>query len=186
MIHWFLVITFLFRFTVFIKGINIEEEYPKEIYHGILHNDTLYESIKDYEYYINITDYELNEENIFEIYSTEWNIIVYLEIYTLLTNGTIEEIKNNTIKPTYDNIYSKDNSYKFDYLTLKYYFYMPFKKTSINQTFFIILISAEQYESMKQQLIVQDRDQEVKNAKKEGKTYKSMHDFITECKSSSC
>ena len=50
----------------------------------------------------------------------------------------------------------------------------------------MVLISAEQYESMKQQLIVQDRDKEVKNAKKEGKTYKSMHDFITECKSSSC
>ena len=158
MIHNIIIlILLLLNSKIFIKGINNDNDNdqdpiePKEIIHGILQNDS-FQNNKRKEYYINITDYELNEENIFEIYSTEWNIIVYLEIYTLLTNGTIEEIKNNTIKPTYDNIYSKDNSYKFDYLTLKYYFYMPFKKTSINQTFFIILISAEQYVGNSQEI----------------------------------
>ena len=129
---------------IYINGIENDDEKPKEIEHGILYNKK-WNKDKSYEYYINITDYELNEENIFELYTThDWNIILKMNIFTLLTNATIEEILNNKIRPTDSDKYIKDNSYKYDILSSLNYFFMPFKKTIINQTFFIIRIVPDQ------------------------------------------
>ena len=143
MIHYiFLLITFLLKSKIFIKGKNIQEgEYPKEINHGILQNDTWNVSVNEYEYYINITDYELNEENIFELYC-DWFIFDKVDIYALITNESIDKIEDQTIKPDMDKDYydmSKD-SIKIDSVTKDYYLFLPFKKTSINQTYLIILI----------------------------------------------
>ena len=146
MIHYiFLLITFLLKSKIFIKGKNIqEEEYPKEINHGILQNDTWYENSTEYEYYINITDYELNEENIFELYCeiNDRTIFDKVDIYTLITNESIDKIKDQTIKPDKDKdyYYISTDSIKIDSVTKAYYLFLPFKKTFINQTYLIILI----------------------------------------------
>jgi hypothetical protein len=143
MIHCiFLLITFLLKSKIFIKGKNIQEgEYPKEINHGILQNDTWNESVHEYEYYINITDYELNEENIFELYC-DMLIFDKIDIYTLITNESIDKIEDQTIKPDKDKDHYNISihSIKIDSVTKDYYLFLPFKKTSINQTYLIILI----------------------------------------------
>ena len=143
MIHCiFLFFTFLLKSKIFIKGKNIQEgEYPKEINHGILQNDTWDESVHEYEYYINMTDYELNEENIFELYC-DMLIFDKIDIYTLITNESIDKIEDQTIKPDKDKDHYNISihSIKIDSVTKDYYLFLPFKKTSINQTYLIILI----------------------------------------------
>ena len=134
------ILIFLFNFN-FIMGINIiREGIPKEIQHGVLYCELL-SSNKDYKYYINITEYELNEENIFELYSEENKIIRLMSIYILLTNATIEEILNYGIEPTSENQYIiTENSYKTDYSTGQNFFFMPFKKISTDKKYFLIKI----------------------------------------------
>ena len=140
-----ILILLIMNSKIYINGIENDDEKPKEIEHGILYNNK-WNNHKSYLYYINITDYDLNEENIYELHTThDWNIILNMNIYTLLTNATIEEILNNKIRPTDSDKYIKDNSYKYDNLSSLNYFFMPFKKTNINQTFFIILIVPDQY-----------------------------------------
>ena len=140
---YFLILIFaLFNLNYFIIGINIiDNDIPKEIEHGILNSD-LWSSNKEYEYYVNITEYKLNEENIFELYSKEdYRIINLIKIYVLLTNATIEEILNYKIKPTSENQYNKTgNNYKLDFSTGITYFFMPFKKIRLEQKFFLIKI----------------------------------------------
>ena len=137
-LYLFLLNSFLFKSKIFINGINIEEEqYPKEINHGSLQND--YWSNDKYEYYINITDYELNEENILELYCKEdKNVIEDVKIYALLTNESIDKIEDYTIKPD-----TKKGEYsyyiKYDSLTKYNYLFIPFRKNLINQKYFIIL-----------------------------------------------
>ena len=127
--------SFLFKSKIFINGINIQEEqYPKEINHGSLQYD-YWSSNNNYEYYINITDYELNEKNILELYYKD---IYGMKIYALLTNESIDKIEDYTIKPdTQKEEYSYSQYYNSsaDY----YYLFIPFQKDSINQKYFIIL-----------------------------------------------
>ena len=148
MIHYlFLIITFLVRSNIFIRGIIIQED-AKEIYHGILQSDTYEkgekEEVKDYKYYINITDYELNEENILEFYSKENMHIIYdVYFYMLLTDKSIDDIKTITPNKSEDQYDISTDSSKTDPLTYLNYLFIPFKKTSINQTYLIILISTK-------------------------------------------
>ena len=142
-IYIIIVLLFLLNSYSNVNGIDIlNEEIPKEIKHGSLQND-FWSNGQFYEYYINITDYELNEENIFEMYThEEFNIFIFMNIYIILTNSTIEEIINNKIKPKTSDLYIKvPNNYKLDSSTNLNYFYMPYKKTSINQNYLIIYIS---------------------------------------------
>ena len=142
-IYIIILLLFLLNSYSNVNGIDIlNEEIPKEIKHGSLQND-FWSNGKFYEYYINITDYELNEENIFEMYThEEFNIFIFMNIYIILTNSTIEEIINNKIKPKTSDLYIKvPNNYKLDSSTNLNYFYMPYKKTSINQNYLIIYIS---------------------------------------------
>ena len=138
-----LFLTIFSNLYIYIKGINIENdefyEYPKEIKHGILNKDS-WTNRKSYEYYIDIKDYKINEENIFELYTSDLSLIIYSNIFTLLTNATEEEIKNYSVQPK-DIYFQKEDSFKLDPLTNEIYFYMPFKKTSINQNYFVILIN---------------------------------------------
>ena len=136
-----IVLTLLINIIIIINGENcLNNIIPKKIEHGILHIDNWLGN-DCHEYYINITDYNLYEENIFEISTTkEIDIIRQGQIYTLLTNLTIDEITNNSIIPK-DLYEKKDNSYKIDPLTGDTYFFMPFQKTSPDQKYFIILIS---------------------------------------------
>ena len=127
----------------FVNGIGIlNEVIPKEIKHGSLQND-YWSSGQSYEYYINITEYGLNEENIFEMYTkSDFYVFVYMRIYIILTNATIEEIINNKITPKASDLYIKnEKNYKLDITTGLNYFYMPYKKTSIDQKFLIIYIN---------------------------------------------
>ena len=64
-----------------------QEIIPKKLIHGKTQNET-WEQDKFYEYYIDISNYELNEENFFEIYGiysniNKNNIKLYLYIYKL-------------------------------------------------------------------------------------------------------
>ena len=142
MIHRIIIFTFILNIkNIVVKGQNcINRLIPKEIEHGILYIDN-WQGNDCHEYYINITDYNLYEENIFEISTTkELDIIRQGQIYTLLTNLTIDEITYNSIIPK--DLYKKqNNSYKIDPLTGDTFFFMPFQKTSHNQKYFIILIS---------------------------------------------
>ena len=143
MIHFTIVIfLFLSNSNNYINSLcSPEMDSPNEIKHGILQIDNWLGN-KYYEYYINITDYNLNEENIFEISATK-DIEIVGNIYTLLTEENIEDIKNCIVKPDISkDIYNyQSNSFKIDSLTGDNYFFMPFKKTSINQKYFIILFS---------------------------------------------
>ena len=99
MIHRIIIFTFILNIkNIVVKGQNcINRLIPKEIEHGILHIDN-WQGNDCHEYYINITDYNLYEENIFEISTTkELDIIRQGQIYTLLTNLTIDEITYNSI-----------------------------------------------------------------------------------------
>ena len=139
---YIILLFFLFNPNFDIIGTNIvNNNTPREIKHGILDND-FWSSNTEYEYYINITEYKLNEENIFELYSKEDDrIIKSIKIYTLLTNATIKEILNNKINPTSEDQYIKtENSYKLDFSTGITYFFMPFKKINIDQKYFLIKI----------------------------------------------
>ena len=131
----------------YISSIEIynNQEIPREIIHGIVQNDS-WEIGKFYEYYINISNYELNEENILEIYGINSEINSNdIEIYLLFTDITDTElIKNGTIKPDAKNPKNKytiiSDNIKFDSLTQKNYFFFPFKKSAKSQKFLIILI----------------------------------------------
>ena len=138
----YLLLAIISNLSIYINGINIKNDeidgYPKEIKHGIRDNDW-WSSEKSYEYYIDIRDYELNEENIFEIYTGDMSLIINANIFTILTNATEEEIKNYSVIPK--NIYIRnEESYKLDSLTKENYLFIPYKKTSINQKYFVILI----------------------------------------------
>ena len=127
------------------------QEIPQEIIHEKVQNDT-WKLGKFYEYYINISNYELNEENILEIYGVNSEINSNdIEIYLLLTDiSDAEFIKNGTIKP---DVRDQKNKYiivsdniKLDTLSQKNYFFLPFKKSAKSQNFLIILIKNVLYE----------------------------------------
>ena len=130
-----IIFSLILNIKIFVNAIGIlNEVIPKEIKHGSLQNDS-WSSGQSYEYYINITDYALHEENIFEMYTkTDFYVFVYMRIYIILTNATIEEIINNKITPKASDLYIKnEKNYKLDKTTGLNYFYMPYKKTSIDQ-----------------------------------------------------
>ena len=120
---------FFFISPIFL--VNNQDKIPIELIHGECQMD-FWEKNKFYEYYLDISEYILNEENIIEIYGREANIDIYdFEIYLLLTNiSNAEFIKNGTIKP---NIIDSKDKYqvngeniKLDSLNKKYYFFLPF------------------------------------------------------------
>ena len=124
---------------------------PQEIIPGLPLND-LWEEGVFYEYYIDISNYDLDEENIIEIYGKNTEINTYdMDIYLLLTNiSDVELIKNNTIKPDIKNkkhkyvIHSKN--IKYDVVSKKNYFFLPYKKTEASYNYLIILIKNIFYE----------------------------------------
>ena len=122
---------------------NEEQIIPKKLIHGIPQNDT-WKIEGFYEYYIDISNYELNEENIFEIYSKNTNIdSVDIKLYILLTDAKEETlIKNGTIKPNIkkDKYRIKSLNIMKDTILDKTYFFLPFKKTNSSQNYFIILV----------------------------------------------
>ena len=127
------------------------QEIPQEIIHGKIQNDT-WKLGKFYEYYINISNYELNEENILEIYGVNNEINSNdIEIYLLLTEiSDVELIKNGTIEPDVKEPKNKysivSDNIKLDTLSQKNYFFLPFKKSAKSQNFLIILIKNVLYE----------------------------------------
>ena len=120
-----------------------QEIIPKKLIHGKTQNET-WEQDKFYEYYIDISNYELNEENFFEIYGIYSNInknniklyLFFTDIYdeVLIKNGTI---KPDTKKDEY-NITSKN--ILTDFLLDQTYFFLPFKKMNSTHNYLIILI----------------------------------------------
>ena len=108
-----------------------QEIIVKEIIHGILQNDS-WKIGMSYEYYIDISNYDLDEENMFEIYGTDYYIDSYhINLYILYTNiSDVELIKNKTIKPDLidDKYEIISNNIQFDSLTDNSYFFFPFKK----------------------------------------------------------
>ena len=122
---------------------NKEQIISKKLIHGIPQNDT-WKVEGFYEYYIDISNYELNEENIFEIYSNHTNIdSIDIKLYLLLTNVKDEAlIKNGTIKPNTkkDKYIIKSLNIMKDTILDKTYFFLPFKKMDSSQNYFIILV----------------------------------------------
>ena len=122
---------------------NEEQIIPKKLIHGVPHNDTWKVEVF-YEYYIDISNYELNEDNIFEIYSKNTNIdSIDIKLYLLLTDAKDETlIKSGTIKPNTkkDEYIIKSLNIRFDNVLNKTYFFLPFKKTASSQNYFIILV----------------------------------------------
>ena len=141
---YIILIYLIFFISSTIINANLEIS-PKELIHGVTQGET-WEIGQYYEYYIDISKYVLNEENIFEIYGLNTDIDSNdLEIYLLPTNISDDKlIKNETIKPD-----TKDPKYKYqitsqnikrDTLNIKNYFFLPYKKTDSSQNFLIILI----------------------------------------------
>ena len=122
---------------------NNQEIVPKELFHGIVKNDS-WEIEKFYEYYLNISDYELYEENIFEIYGKNININSSdIKLYLLLTDiKDVELIKQGIIKPNIEeDIYPiSSENIKFDTLSNRTYLFIPFFKNSSLHNFLIILV----------------------------------------------
>ena len=122
---------------------NNEEKIPKEIIHGIPQNATL-EKGMFYEYYIDISNYDLNEENMFELYGINFNIYGdSINLYYLYTNITnVELIKNETIKPDLikDKYEISEKNIIIDILTDNNYFFFPIKKSNLSYNYLIILI----------------------------------------------
>jgi hypothetical protein len=137
-----------------------QEVIPKEIFHGVAQNET-WEIGKFYEYYLDISNYELDEENIFEIYGVNIRIDPsYINLYFLYTDiSDVELIKNGTIKPnTEEDIYPIGyyNKY-YDSLTYKNYLFIPFKKSSSSHNFLIILIENIEYEQIQSFIYISKR-----------------------------
>ena len=139
----YLILLYLGIFTLLIAINKTQEIVPKKLIHGVSQNDT-WNINTFYEYYIDISNYELNEENIFEIYGININIdAIDLKIYLLLSNINDEElIKNGTIKPNQksDEYKISSNNIQYDHLMNKTYFFLPFNKTNSSQNYLIILI----------------------------------------------
>ena len=142
----FLSLSYLYILILSIIKYIINEEteiIPKKLIHGLPQNDT-WKSGECYEYYIDISNYDLNEENIFEIYELNSYInIHYIKLYMLLTDVNDEKlIINNTIKPNKekDQYIISSLNIKYDSLYDEKYFFFPFQKTNNSQNFLIILI----------------------------------------------
>ena len=143
MVKYIIILLYLIIYISSKEINNNESIIPKELIHGKIQNAS-WEMGKFYEYYINISNYELNEENILEIYGINYeiyssDILLYL---SLVNVNDIELIKNGSIKPNIDkDIYPMvSQNQKFDFFLKESYLFIPFKKTSFSQNFLIILI----------------------------------------------
>ena len=140
----YFLLLFFFSYNNFIISINtILGNIPKEIIHGKPENDS-WKAGYYYEYYIDISNYDIDEENVLEIYGINDNINTdYINLYLLLTNITDAElIKNNTITPDIEkDKYNKTSvNIQRDELSRVYYFFLIFKKTAASQHYLIIKI----------------------------------------------
>ena len=138
----FLLFLFLYKNIILVKYSN-QDIIPKEIIHEEPQNEYWIKG-NFYEYYIDITNYDINEQNVFEIYGLNQDIDTdNINIYLLLTNITdIQLIKNNTIKPDLynDRYYINSDNIQRETISQMNYFFLIFKKTEISQNFLIILI----------------------------------------------
>ena len=157
----YIIILLYLNIYISSKVINHNNEIiPKELIHGKVQNDYLEYGIF-YEYYINISNYELNEENILEIYGNNFQINTNdIQLYLLLVNiDDVELIKNGTIKPNIDkDIYPiiSENK-KIDIFSSESYLFIPFKKTSSFQNFLIILIENIKYDGIQTSIYIPKR-----------------------------
>ena len=118
MVKYIIILLYLIIYISSKEINNNKDIIPKELIHGKIQN-TSWEMGKFYEYYINISNYELNEENILEIYGINYeiyssDILIYL---SLVNVNDIELIKNDSIKPNIDkDIYPMvSQNQKFDF-----------------------------------------------------------------------
>ena len=137
-----------------------QEVIPKEIIHGAAQNET-WEIGKYYEYYLDISNYALDEENIFEIYGVNIRIDPsYINLYFLFTDiSDVELIKNGTIKPnTEEDTYPIGyyNKY-YDSLTYENYLFIPFTKSSSSHNYLIILIENIEYQQIQASFYISKR-----------------------------
>ena len=143
MVKYIIILLYLIIYISSKEINNNESIIPKELIHGKIQNAS-WEMGKFYEYYINISNYELNEENILEIYGINYEIYSsdILLYFSLVNVNDIELIKNGSIKPNIDkDIYPMvSQNQKFDFFLKESYLFIPFKKTSFSQNFLIILI----------------------------------------------
>ena len=77
------------------------------------------------------------------------HIIYDVYFYMLLTDKSIDDIKTITPNKSEDQYYISSDSYKKDPLSYLTYLFIPFKKTSINQTYLIILISTKNLDKIR-------------------------------------
>ena len=157
---YIIFINLLFLISLIILNNNNQEIIRGEIIHGIVQNDS-WEIGKFYEYYINISNYELNEENILEIYGINYEINSSdIRLYLLFTDIDDDEfIKNDSIKPNItEDIYNLElNNKKIDSLTKKHYLFIPFKKISSSHNFLIILIENINYDQFQTSIYISRR-----------------------------
>ena len=139
---------------------NNSEIIPEEIKHGLVNND-VWKKGKYYEYYLDISNYKLNEENIFEIYGVDISIDYnYINLYLLFTDiNEVDLIKNGSIKPDIQKDIYRLNimNNQYDSLTSENYLFIPFKKVSSSYNFFVILIENVINEEIKASFYVPNR-----------------------------
>ena len=99
-----------------------------------------------YLYYIDISDYDIQEENVVEFVVGFKNIILTTSLYVLATNKTEEEIKNETIKFE-EEVTDRNKNVKKRLSSDLYVYANTFKKTSYDQTYFLILVIPTKIES---------------------------------------
>ena len=139
---------------------NNSEIIPEEIKHGLVNND-VWKKGKYYKYYLDISNYKLNEENIFEIYGVDISIDYnYINLYLLFTDtNEVDLIKNGSIKPDIQKDIYRLNimNNQYDSLTSENYLFIPFKKVSSSYNFFVILIENVINEEIKASFYVPNR-----------------------------
>ena len=99
---------------------------------------------KSYIYYIDIHNYQLGKENVFQILS-EMNKFVH--------NLTVSEIDESIIFDNKSKIIKKETYKRAYHIKLRqkpkrYYYEVIIKKTYINQTYFVILIEPKMYQNI--------------------------------------
>ena len=125
----FLLLKFLY-FLSALENSNKSEIIPKELFHGKIQNDT-WKIGKFHEYYLDISDYKLNEENVFEIYLINKILALgQINLYLLSTDiSDTELIKNGTIKPNPEkDIYPLNKKYYHLSLLIYLHIFLSYNK----------------------------------------------------------
>ena len=130
-IKFFLIILFLSNYII-----STSEEYNIEKLDEFSIIKPTWEIDKIYIYYLDVDNYELDDENIIQIIHEDFSLLKNLSIYELNENIIIDN--NSDINEVKENIVMKN--IKFRLKPKRYYYEILIKKRNKNQKYFVLLI----------------------------------------------